>query len=61
MIKKKIKELTVDEMNQICRCCSDCDDCPLNIDRAPVCLLTLLRNCALKEKLETEIEINEYS
>ena len=69
-MKKKIKDLTIDEVKQICkkartkqngkvvqRCVSDC---PLNSPRADIIVFdTTPRTCELVVALNKEIEVEE--
>lgn len=55
-MKKKIKDLTVEEADKICDKQTCCNNCPLNIRFSKHCT-TMIYNC--KELLEREIEVEE--
>lgn len=54
-MKKKIKDLTLNEINRICSSRDDCDHCPLYLN-----LYVCMHNLIYEEKLEDKIEVEEY-
>ena len=54
-MKKKIKDLTVEEVNAICHKQDDCDTCPL-ANRFGTCII--MPPCFVDE-LEEEVEVDE--
>lgn len=57
MMKKKIKDLTVEEVEKICDKQTDCDNCPLDIPSCRICMKDItIYNIGFLEK---EIEVEE--
>lgn len=52
MAKKKIKDLTIKEINKICRKCKGCYDCPFDEYCSKMTTLS-------DEELDIEIEVEE--
>ena len=49
-MKKKIKDLTIEEIKRVCKKQTSCESCPLAIFNVVICVQTLLY---------TEVEIDE--
>ena len=50
-MKKKIKDLTIEEIKKICRKYMDCEACPLDLSPCPATIYD--------EDLKREIEVDE--
>lgn len=63
-MKKKIKDLTVDECKKICNKSEYCDNCPLRFRSNGILTVCLLSNLSMEQyygdRLETqEVEVDE--
>ena len=61
-MKKKIKDLTLEEMNKICRQYKVCLYCPLKTDKSSVrcnCYRDIMIDVIVAFDLDTEVEVDE--
>ena len=57
-MKKKVKNLSIEEMEDICLHCSRCQDCPLDIPTKPwSCIKGLVKWNSLKVILNKKVRI----
>lgn len=60
---KKIKNLTIKELNEFCEKQKHCFDCPLNTKHScsetRVCMLDMIENYKIKEALDKKVEVDE--